>query len=180
MDYETVALVICGGILFIAMFSYMVMKGKPTHVPSRRSAKRRADCSPYIGPCNDDPMRVNPATGLPMADQSIDIGGNVYGMIDQHLLSLNATSGLPMLDSGLDIAGHMSGHYPCTGVIDADSMGINLATGLPMTNHGIDIGGIVHGEFGQHMLSFNPASGLPMLDGCIDIAGNAFGQSSCL
>jgi hypothetical protein len=85
-----------------------------------------------------------------------------------------------MLDSGLDIAGHMSGHYPCTGVIDADSMGINLATGLPMTNHGIDIGGIVHGEFGQHMLSFNPASGLPMLDGCIDIAGNAFGQSSCL
>ncbi len=179
MDYETVALVICGGILFIAKFSYMVIKGGHTHMSSRSSAKRRANCSPYIGPFNDDPMCVNPATGLPTVDHSIDIGGNVYGMIDQHRLSLNAASGLSMLDSDPEIAGNTFGHYPCAGAIDDDSMGINLAIGLPVTNHGIDIGGIIHGEFGQHMLSVNPASGLPMLDGCIDIAGNAFGQSSC-
>jgi hypothetical protein len=178
LDYETVALVVCGGILFIATFSYMVMTGRPTHRPKRSSAKRRADCSHSIGPFNDDPMGVNPATGLPMADHCIDIGGNVYGAIDQHRLSLNVASSLPVLDSDLDIAGNMSDHFPRIGAIDDDWMGINLETGLPMTDFGIHIGGVVHGEFDQHISFINPASGLPMIDSCVDVAGNAFGQSS--
>jgi hypothetical protein len=109
LDYETVALVICGGIFFIATFSYMVMRGRPTHMPKRSSAKRRADCSPYIGPFNDDPMRVKPAIGLPMADHSIDICDIVHGEFDQQILSINPANGLPMLDSCFDIAGNPYG-----------------------------------------------------------------------
>jgi len=58
-------------------------------------------------------MCVNPATDLPMANHSLDIGGIVHGEFDQHMLSINPASGLPMLDACIDIAGNAFGQSSC-------------------------------------------------------------------
>ncbi|MCK0164860.1 hypothetical protein [Marinobacter sp. S6332] len=56
------------------------------------------DCSSLLG--NDGGISgggINPATGLPMADSMIDVGGNVYGMSDD---SMSIGTGM---DSGFGI-----------------------------------------------------------------------------
>jgi len=61
---------------------------------------------------------INPASGLPMVDNTmIDVGGNIYGTdsshgMDEHHtnLGINPASGLPMMDdSMLDVAGNTFG-----------------------------------------------------------------------
>lgn len=62
---------------------------------------------------------VNPASGLPMINESIDVMGNPFGM-DFHnemthfdsadsILGVNPPSGLPMMNDMLDIMGNLFG-----------------------------------------------------------------------
>ena len=60
------------------------------------------DCSGLLG--NDGSIAsggINPATGLPMADSMIDVGGNVYGMSDD---SMSIGTGMDS-DFGIDTFG---------------------------------------------------------------------------
>ena len=82
---------------------------------------------------------INPATGLPMLDGRVDLGGNIYGYPDSGMSNISSLSSLSMWDDGMVVGGSM--HDPFGhGMSD-----INPANGLPMLDGGIDVCGNAYG-----------------------------------
>ncbi|OSK88050.1 hypothetical protein [Escherichia coli] len=68
------------GVIFTCIFSYKVKKLYPDDFVRIASfnlwGERRSEDNTYCSSSNE----VNPATGLPMLDDTIDVGGNAWGM----------------------------------------------------------------------------------------------------
>lgn len=79
----------------------------------------------------------NPATGLPMLDGLVDVGGNMYGVDDTAtaLSTMDAAVGVDMMDDS-SLLSHAFDSSP----------GINPASGLPMLDSAIDVGGNPYGS----------------------------------